>query len=42
MHVACACWDGRGGELCILICERAQLGARRRTSMFRGSVGLYV
>lgn len=28
------------GNICMLMCERAQLGARRRTGMFRGSVGL--
>lgn len=33
---------GMGGvrNICILMCERAQLGARRRTGMFRGAVGL--
>lgn len=31
---------GGVGNICILMCERAQLGARRSTGMFRGSVGL--
>lgn len=29
---------GGVGNVCILMCERAQLGACRRTGMFRGSV----
>lgn len=33
---------GGVGNICILMCERAQLGARRRTGVFRGSVGLCV
>lgn len=33
---------GGVGNICILMCERARLSARRRTGMFRGSVGLYM
>lgn len=29
---------GGVGNICILMCECAQLGARRRTGMFRGAV----